>query len=747
MPPSRPKFRLSVQAKVLLVVISVLVLLPALLVWIVDRHTSRLVQDQARQQLATSAVFLQKSVELRAHSYLDSYRNKVLEPSFKAAVSLQDAATMNDYLRRMLTLQGDEGVALLFYYTKDEMFASTRQDDAPAPDSFARAAAPLVGAAFHDVEFNAQISLSGRVYTVVALPVSLREGGPVLGVFAAFIPVGKTALNELKNLTDAEIVLIAGDEALDSTLPAGIATGWLRTLPPADAAPGEDAAPVLVGGVHYLARTVVEPGTAARGPRYLLLSSYEESVRSLADTRQTLVLVSVGGILLSTLVVWFFVSRITQPLRELRDNAEAIGRGDFSRRIERFPADECGDLAVAFNGMTASLQSSRTQLEKTVETLKGTQVQLIQSEKLSAVGQFVAGVAHELNNPLTAVIGFADLLEQTVTDSKIRGHLSRISSAAHRCHKIVHSLLSFARQHQPERRLVHVNALVEEVLEIMAYDLRTTNIKVVREFAPGLPPLMADPHQLQQVFINILGNARQALQSARQDGMIVVRLVVAGGVLRVEFEDNGPGIRPENLAKIFDPFFTTKPVGKGTGLGLSLSYGIIQEHGGRIFARSEFGRGANFIIELPVAVTDLPSALRRDSSAPFLAPPVIAGTAVLLIDDEESILALGREVLEGAGYTVESVGSGELALTALGRRGFDVIVCDWKMPGMSGIQLYEHLAANDAAAAGRMIFMTGDVINERFEEFLRRHGRTCLNKPFDIGHFRAAVASVVGRIS
>src|ERR1019366_5018514 len=150
------------------------------------------------------------------------------------------------------------------------------------------------------------------------------------------------------------------------------------------------------------------------------------------------------------------------------DSAEAVGRGDFSRRIARFPNDECGDLAVAFNGMTANLQSSHAELNKAVENLKNTQAQLIQSEKLSAVGRFVAGVAHELNNPLTSVIGFADLLRQTATEEKIRPHLDVIAKSAHRCHKIVQSLLSFARQQAPERRPVRVNTVIDEVLEIMA---------------------------------------------------------------------------------------------------------------------------------------------------------------------------------------------------------------------------------------------------------------------------------------
>jgi two-component system NtrC family sensor kinase len=383
--------------------------------------------------------------------------------------------------------------------------------------------------------------------------------------------------------------------------------------------------------------------------------------------------------------------------------------------------------------MTENLRTSRAELEKALESLQATQSQLVQSEKLSAVGQFVAGVAHELNNPLSSVIGFADLLAHNVKDTTIRNQLELIGRSAHRCHKIVTNLLSFARQHPPERRLTDLNTTLEEVLEIMAYDLRTSNITVLRELQADLPLIMADPHQLQQVFVNIMNNARQALQAFRTDGRIVVRTKTAGRSIRVEFSDNGPGIRPEHLSRIFDPFFTTKPVGKGTGLGMSLSYGIVHEHGGEIAVRSELGQGALFTIDLPVTVEG-PVLWRTEEPRPAeTRSPFGAGRAVLVVDDEPELLQLCTALLQSAGFAVETAGGGERAIDAISRRKFDVIVCDWKMPGLNGIQLHEHLCAANVLAASRMIFMTGDVISDTFQEFLSRTGRTCLSKPFAIG--------------
>jgi len=215
--------------------------------------------------------------------------------------------------------------------------------------------------------------------------------------------------------------------------------------------------------------------------------------------------------------------------------------------------------------------------------------------------------------------------------------------------------------------------------------------------------------------------------------------------VRVEFSDNGPGIRPENISRIFDPFFTTKPVGKGTGLGLSLSYGMIQEHGGRISVRSELGHGATFEIDLPVAAEaagrgrDLP----RPAAARVRKAAGTSGRRILVVDDEEWILILARELLESGGHEVETVLGGEQAIAALRRRKFDVIVCDWKMPGLNGINFYEQLLATDRAMADRVLFMSGDIINDTFQAFLRRHGKTCLPKPFPIGEFQGAVEAML----
>jgi len=470
-------------------------------------------------------------------------------------------------------------------------------------------------------------------------------------------------------------------------------------------------------------------------------------LRTLDELQRQRLALGAAALLASAALGWLGLRRLLRLLGQVRVMAESVGRGDFSRRLTGFPDDEGGDLAETFNHMTADLQNTRANLEQSAGALEATRAQLIQSEKLSAVGQFVAGVAHELNNPLTLVIGFSELLVEKKPEEGIRSHLEIIAKNAHRCHKIVDNLLGFARQHAPDRKLIQITDTINEVVELLAYDLKTSNIDLFKDYQAGLPPIIADPHQLQQVFVNLLGNARQAIQAFRPDGRIVVRVRAKEGLVRVEIVDNGPGISEENLHRIFDPFFTTKPIGQGTGLGLSLVLGIIQEHAGKISAESELGRGASFLIELPIVAE--PGQWGRDAKLKpaqprgALRPAGSSGKLILVVDDEEWLLTLARELLGANGHAVETVLGGEAAVAALEGRNIDAIVCDWKMPGMNGIQFYEHLLKAKPQLADRVLFTSGDGFDESFREFLRNSEKPFLPKPFSIDEFREAVEKLL----
>jgi two-component system, NtrC family, sensor kinase len=737
--------RVRLETKVMVAVLTVLVALPSITLWIVDRHMREQVQRDADLALSTARTSFVQQLKTRNEELMVRFRSGLYDQRiFKILEETNDAATLEAFLQRDVLPEYPDTELVLYVKPDGSLFARARSGGPTGVtfENVAQAADGLIRSSLEGQVASDYVVVSGNVYDVVALPLEL-PGRRIVGAMVYGIRISDATLSKVQP-PGAEVLMIVGNQVSASTLKdASQNDAVLRQL--AELAAAGTSGDVRVGGErHRPATGALDPSSAQKGVRYIVLSSVEKRFSSFERTRVTLVGLSAAGILVSAAVVWFFVRRITHPLVELRDSAEAVGRGDFSRRIEQFSNDECGELAQAFNRMTTSLQSSRAELERAMQQVRTTQEQLIQSEKLSAVGQFVAGVAHELNNPLTAVVGFSELLQSMPVDEKIRGHLDRIAKSAHRCHKIVHSLLSFARQHTPERKLVNLSVVIEEVLEIMAYDLRTSNVTVVREFAPELPQVMADAHQLQQVLVNILGNARQAMESFQREGRVVIRTREEDNRVLIEFQDNGPGIKPEHLARIFDPFFTTKPVGKGTGLGLSLCYGIIQEHGGRIFARSEPGEGAVFVIELPVAADGAgTAALRGASIPPFPAikrPP--SGKTILVIDDEAWILELAAELLRAEGHTVETAVGGQQAMELLARRKYDVIVSDWKMPGLNGIRLYEHLRATDPTAANRVVFMTGDVVSETFQEFLRTHQLTCLSKPFATGEFRAAVAKV-----
>ena len=738
-------------------VLTLLIVLPAITLWVVTKNITQQTRDDAGSALTTArAVFIQ-SLGNRAGGLVSRYRNIASDPRFLKVVGLEDAKTMQAYLRDLMEEFADDTEVLAFLTPDGKLqvssdgksFSGAQREAALSLADFTNGSAGMVRIALTGEIGAGTLVLGERAFNVVTMPVTLPDRR-LVGVVVAGARLGESALNQLRP-PNTEIVLLANGLVAGSTLrgPATKAavlswateTGELE----ASAADGPKVRVAVINGEHFLALTG-DYGRTARSPgfHFVLLSSYEQRLDELETTRIRVLGLSLVGIAASALVVWFFIRRVTQPLRELQQSAEAVGRGDFSRRIERFSNDEFGELAVTFNQMTTNLQNSRVELERAMQMVKATQEQLIQSEKLSAVGQFVAGVAHELNNPLTAVIGFSELLQSAQVDDKTKGHLERIAKSAHRCHKIVHSLLSFARQEAPERKLVDLHIVLEEVLEIMAYDLRTCNVTVVKEFAPSLPKIMADPHQLQQVFVNILGNARQAIEPFQTEGRIIVRTFTAEGWVAVEFQDNGPGIKPQHLARIFDPFFTTKPAGKGTGLGLSLSYGLIQEHGGKISATSEPGHGATFLIELPVATGPGPAALRRSGTPfPFAKAGAPSGKTVLVIDDEQWILDLAGELLRTEGHGVETASSGQQALELMSRQRFDVLVSDWKMPGLNGIRLYEHLLATHPELAGRVLFMTGDVVSDTFQAFLSENKLTCLSKPFAISEFRAAVTRMV----
>ena len=317
--------------------------------------------------------------------------------------------------------------------------------------------------------------------------------------------------------------------------------------------------------------------------------------------------------------------------------------------------------------------------------------QLLQAEKLAALGQTISGVAHELNNPLATILTWAERLSQRPPgeiDEKTRRGLETILSESERAAKIVRNLLTFARKRQSTRAMVDLNHVVRETLALRSYEQRITNITIVDALAAGLPQVFADAHQLQQVLLNLIINAEQAMLTANGRGTLVVRSWhdVEREAIVLEINDDGPGIPEELQPKIFDPFFTTKEVGKGTGLGLTVAYAIVQEHGGRIRLASRPESGASFYIELPVSGTPLQRPPVAPQKSDFAA---LIGSTVLVVEDEPALAAAVSEALTDAGFVVDRAGDGEEALRYVSATSYELIICDLKMPKVDGMRFYQ----------------------------------------------------------
>ena len=371
-------------------------------------------------------------------------------------------------------------------------------------------------------------------------------------------------------------------------------------------------------------------------------------------------------------------------------------------------------------------------LEQKVRELKRLQGQLIQTEKLSAIGELVSGVAHELNNPLTSVIGFSQLLLDIIETPREREFLEKIFSEAMSCSEIIRNLLTFARRHPAEKSFNNVNHIVRKALELKIYQLETDGVEVTDRLSEMIPPALVDPHQLQQVFFNIINNAHQALLEKKKFNAGALKLAISSelknDLISISFQDTGPGILPDVLPKIFEPFFTTKEVGVGTGLGLSISYGIVKEHGGEIRVENQFGEGACFIVTIPLIRRE--KEKETGGSTPSISQFV--GKKILIVDDSTSSLEMCAYVLRLEGFHVETAGKGRLALERLRTDPYDLILIDMKLSDMGGRDFYETIARERPALTDKIIFSMDDEPTLETQLFLEENHLEYLGKPFSI---------------
>ncbi|HKW30857.1 MAG TPA: histidine kinase dimerization/phospho-acceptor domain-containing protein, partial [Verrucomicrobiae bacterium] len=451
----------SFRAKVLLPVTGCMAVAMAITFFVVDHRIAQQSAQEARSTLATANAVIRSSQDFRRNDLLMRFHNLPNESIWRQIFQFGEAKDLHNTLSDLMEMQR---VDILFYASNRGKILDVEKNDPgiPVPE-FEAAAAPVLQLALRGDERVDTVYVGGKLYDVVTVPANNQDNKQI-GVLTLGSEIGGAAAQEFSKLTQSQIALMANGRVTVSTLPGLDANAqFVRAFQGAMPAnenedPTASVKPIVLNGVHYYCIAgrfaSLNPGSNLG---YVLLSSREQSLSAMRTTQHLLSGLGFFAILFCVAAVWLFINRVTEPLRELRQGAEAVGRGDFNRRVAVRSRDECGQLAMVFNGMTENIQQSRSQLEKTVETLKTTQEQLVQSEKLSAIGKFVAGVAHELNNPLAAVVGFSEVLRKSTADAKDRQYSETIFKSALRCKRIVQSLLSFARREQSERKLVSLN--------------------------------------------------------------------------------------------------------------------------------------------------------------------------------------------------------------------------------------------------------------------------------------------------
>lgn len=383
--------------------------------------------------------------------------------------------------------------------------------------------------------------------------------------------------------------------------------------------------------------------------------------------------------------------------------------------------------------------SATQQIERQRDALR-------QSEKLSAMGSLLAGVAHELNNPLAIVMGRASLLEEKCDDPALLADVQRIREAAERCGRIVRTFLNMARSKPVTRESLSLNDVTRAAAEMLSYSYRSHGVQMRLELVDDLPSVKADGDQVGQIVLNLLVNAQQALAASVGERFVLIETGVEARRenreprvwLRVS--DNGPGVPAELRDKLFEPFFTTKPEGIGTGLGLAMSRSMARDHGGDLTLEpTSHQGGASFRLNLPISG----EPVLESGPAPLQGPDAALETRVLVVDDEAEIVALMRDILEGAGYDVATAESGEVALALLETARFDAIVSDLRMPDMDGATFWREVEQRYPPLARRMLFVTGDTLSPGAREFLRQAHCKGLDKPFSKADLLAAVAQLL----
>ncbi|MBI2789297.1 MAG: response regulator [Elusimicrobia bacterium] len=467
------------------------------------------------------------------------------------------------------------------------------------------------------------------------------------------------------------------------------------------------------------------------------LDDFLGPLRKVRNAALLTTLLGLGGLVVILLLL---VRSITRPIAALVEAAGKFGAGDFSQRLPDEGTDELGRLSGAFNEMGESLEGHRRRNSEL-------QSQLIQAEKLSAVGTLISAVAHELNNPLGAISGYVQLAQLEDCPPSLRRDLGHVYANVLRCRKVVDNLLFFVRQSSHERGKVDLNRAVDSALELLEYRLvKTDDVRVTKELSGTAPLIVGDFQQIVQILVNLINNACDAMSGVArypEGKRLTLRTGTEGARAYIRVSDNGPGVPPEAAERLFQPFFTTKERGRGTGLGLSICRQIAREHGGEISLENRPGQGCSFTLDLPAGRVEDFERLETPE-APVL-HPAVPGKRVLVIDDEADMAEVISRLLREDGDEAEVALGGADGLRLLEAGGYDLVISDMEMEGVKGEDIFARLTAGRGRSRSEVLFVTGDILNPKVLSFLSKTGSEYLAKPFDIDDLRQAVRRLLAR--
>lgn len=488
---------------------------------------------------------------------------------------------------------------------------------------------------------------------------------------------------------------------------------------------------VLVGDAgqreRSLKRRARVPGTAWS---LIVAADRDEFLEPLARSQWTAFAVGAAGLVLVLSIILVGVRSGAAPLGRLLEGIRRVAGGDLDQELALEEGAELAAVSAAFNDMARSLKRSK--------------LALLQADRMSTMGKLLAGIAHELNNPLQGVVGIAQNLRARAAAGRAEPttvrDLDTLVQCAMRCKKTVEDLLVFARPQFAVREPFKTSDAIGSVRELMASRLKTDRIELRLEPDPAERHVVGNVQRLEQVFVNLFANACDATRGAAERPEIRVRLRQEGSRLRVEVADNGPGLAQEAKDRVFEAFFTTKPVGRGTGLGLAIAKQIVEEHGGRIGCESSPGRGATFTIELPTVEAEAALAV-----PPAQAAPAPLGRRVLVVEDEPVIARLIEDAVRADQHHADVVHHGARALELLGSTSYDLVITDLALGDVPGSRIVERWREELRGRGCRLLILTGDVFSPILPELDGDPEAACLAKPFDMDEFQAAVRRLLAR--